>query len=105
MKTRYFFFSYLGGTGGPLCRTQANENFRAVTPHHRADICITRDKNKAQFFIYGPQYTKMCIFGNLGGGGAGWPINNRTGPILLPRHPLTHINLHVRYGSNPIRIY
>ena len=30
-----------------------------------------------------------------GGGGAGWPINNPTGPILLPRHPLTYINLHV----------
>ena len=22
-----------------------------------------------------------------------WPINNPTGPILLPRHPLTYINL------------
>ena len=32
-------------------------------------------------------------------GGPGWPINN---PILLPRHPLTYINLHIKYGSNPI---
>ena len=23
-------------------------------------------------------------------GGPGWPINNPTGPILLPRHPLTY---------------
>ena len=46
---------------------------------------------------------KMCMFGYSGG--PGWPINNRTGPILLPRHPLTYINLHIKYGSNPIRIF
>ena len=63
MKTKYTFFSYLGGPGGPLRRTQVNENFRAVRPHHRADISITREKNNRQFFIYGPLYTKMCIFG------------------------------------------
>ena len=62
-----------------------------------------KGKNKAQFFIYGPQYTKMCIFGYSGG--PGWPINNRTGPILLPSYPLTYINLHIKYGSNPIRIF
>ena len=45
----------------------------------------------------------MCIFGYSGG--PGWPINNRTGPILLPMHPLTYINLHINYGSNPIRSY
>ena len=98
-----YFFSYLGGPGGPLHRTQVNEIFRAASPHNRADICITREKNNHQFFIYGPQYTKMCIFGYSGG--PGWPINNRTGPILLPRHPLTYINLHIKYGSNPIRIF
>ena len=98
-----YFFSYLGGPGGPLRRTQVNEIFRAASPHNRADICITREKNNHQFFIYGPQYTKMCIFGYSGG--PGWPINNRTGPILLPRHPLTYINLHIKYGSNPIRFF
>ena len=97
------FFSYLGGPGGPLWQTQVNKNFRAVRPHHRADICITREKNNCHFFIYGPQYTKMCIFGYSGG--PGWPINNRTGPILLPSYPLTYINLHIKYGSNPIRIF
>ena len=50
------------------------------------------EKNNCQFFIYGPQYTKMRIFGYSGG--PGWPINNRTGPILLPSYPLTYINLH-----------
>ena len=33
------------------------------------------DKNNCQFFIYGPQYTKICIFGYSGG--PGWPINDR----------------------------
>ena len=98
-----FFFSYLGGPGGPLCRTQVNKNFRAVRPHHRADICITRGKNNDPLFIYGPQYIKMCMFGYSGG--PGWPKNNRTGPILLPSYPLTYINLHIKYGSNPIRIF
>ena len=51
--------------------SQVNENFRAVRPHHRADICITRGKNNLQFFIYGPQYTKMRIFGYSAG--PGWP--------------------------------
>ena len=40
----------------------------------------------------------MCIFDYSGG--PGWPINNRTGPILLPSYPLTYINLHIQYGSN-----
>ena len=54
-------------------------------------------------YIYGPQYTKICIFGSSGG--PGWPINNRTGPILLLIYSLTYINLHIQYGSNPIRIF
>ena len=66
-KKKILFFIF-GGPGGPLCRTQVNENFRAVRPHHRADICITREKNNCQFFIYGPQYTKIVHFrGALGG--------------------------------------
>ena len=97
------FFSYLGGPGGALRRTQVNENFRALRPHNRADKFITRKKNNHQFFIYGPQCEKMRILGYSGG--PGWPINNPNGPILLPRHPLTYINLHIKYGSNPIRIF
>ena len=80
-----------------------NENFRAVRPHNRADKFITREKNNLKFFIYGSQCEKMRILGYSGG--PGWPINNRTGPILLPRHPLTYINLHIKYGRNPIRIF
>ena len=100
MKKIYFFIFGGGGSWGPLRRTQVKRNVRAVRPHHRADICITREKNNRQFFIYGPLYTKMCIFA-IRGGGAGWPINNQTGPILLPSYSLTYINLHIQYGSNP----
>ena len=49
------------------------------------------------------RHGKIHILGYSGG--PGWPINNPTGPILLPRHPLTYINLHIKYGSNPIRIF
>ena len=75
-EKKYILFFIFGGSWGPLCQTQANEYFRAVRPHHRADICITMGKNNCQFFIYGPQYTKMCIF--CYSGGPGLPINNRT---------------------------
>ena len=53
---------YLGGGGGGLNRTQVNENVRAVRPHQRADICITRETNNHQFFIYGPQYIFVWQF-------------------------------------------
>ena len=36
----------------------------------------------------------MSILGYSGG--PGWPINNQTGPILLPSYPLTYINLHIK---------
>ena len=107
MKKILYFFHIWGGPWGALRRTQVNENFRAVRPHNRADKFITREKNNYQFFIYGPQCEKNRIFGYSGGGGGGpgWPINNRTGPILLPSYPLTYINLHIKYGSNPIRLF
>ena len=78
---KLIFFSYLGGPGGPLCRTQVNENLRAVRPHNRADKFITREKNNHQFFIYGPQFfiygsqcekKKKSHFGYSGGGGGAW---------------------------------
>ena len=63
---KYPFFHIWGG-GGALRRTQVNENFRAVRPHNRADICITREKNNHQFFIYGPQYKTKLHFWLFGG--------------------------------------
>ena len=37
--------------------------------------------------------------------GPGCPINKRTGPILLPSYPLIYIIIHIKYGSNPVRIF
>ena len=51
----------------------------------------------------GHNIQKMCIFGYSGG--PGWPINNQTGPILLPSYPLSYINLNIKYGSNPIKTF
>ena len=61
--TNIYLLSYLGGPEGPYIETHVNENFRAVRPHHIADIYIyiTREKNNHQFFIYGPQYTKLAL--------------------------------------------
>ena len=70
MKKKNTFFSYLGVLGGPLRRTQVNENFRAVRPHHRADICITREKITASFSYMGhniQKYAFLAIRGALGG--------------------------------------
>ena len=68
-EEKKYFFSYLGGPGGALPRTQVNENFRAVRPqYNRAEKFITREKNIRQFFIYGPQCEKMRILGYSGGG-------------------------------------
>ena len=101
--TKNTFFHIWGVLGGALRRTQVNENIRALRPHNRADKFITRKKIITSFSYMGPQCENMRILGYSGG--PGWPINNPTGPILLPRHPLTYINLHIKYGSNPIRIF
>ena len=70
------------------------------------DLRPTGSKNNNQFSYMGPNVNKMRILGySGGGGGAGWPINNQNGPILLPSYPLTYSNLHITYGSNPIRIF
>ena len=46
-------------------------------------------------------FKKMYILGYLGGPEG--VFNDQTGPILLSSYPLTYINLHIKYGSNPIR--
>ena len=102
MNKIYFFFIF-GGSWGPLCRTQVNENFKAVRPHHRADICIlNKRKNWMPVFSYMGHNIQKFTFWAIRGGGGG--IHNQTWPILLPSYPLTYINLHIKYGSNPIRI-
>ena len=44
MKKKTPFFSYLGVLGGGGLMWNPGENCMAVRPHHRADICITREK-------------------------------------------------------------
>ena len=48
MKIIYFFHTWM--VLGVLTSKQVNENFRAVRPLHRADICITREKHNHHFF-------------------------------------------------------
>ena len=97
-KNKKLSYKFGGGgvLGGPYL-----ENFRAVIPHHRADGRITREKNNHQFFIYRPECE---FFSFLALHGAWVAFNYQTGPILLTSYPLTYINLHVKYGSNLIRI-
>ena len=40
-----------------------------------------------------------------GGGGGSGPLNNQTGPIVTSSCPLTHINLHGKYGRNVIHLF
>ena len=55
-----------------------------------------------QFFIYGPKCkNNLYILGYLGGPEG--VFNDKIGPILLSSYPLTHIYVHVKYGSNLIR--
>ena len=96
----HILFVHIWGYWGARMSNQCERKFKAVRPHHRADICVTREKHNHQFFIYGPQYYFFCIFGYSVG--RWWPINNGTGPILLHSYPLTNIKLHIKYGSNPM---
>ena len=51
-----------------------------------------KGKGKKKFLIYGPQYKKIAFLAIRGGA---WVAQN---------YPLTYINLHIKYESNPIRI-
>ena len=53
---QYILFSYLGGPGGPICRTQVNEYFRTARPHHRADI------NLQLGHVMWVQHTPIIVF-------------------------------------------
>ena len=64
---KIILFSYLGGPGGALRRTQVNENYRAVRPHNRADKFITREKIITNFSYMGPN-VKKCAFWAIRGG-------------------------------------
>ena len=87
----------------PICRIQEHQTFRAVRAQNWPDIHITRAKITTSFSCMSHN-VKKSIFGYWGGG-CRCPFNNQTGPILLPSYPITCINLHIKYGRNPIRIY
>ena len=50
------------------------------------------------------KFASLAIRGG-GGGWTGWRSIIRLGPILFPSYPLTYINLHIKYGSNPFSIF
>ena len=102
---KFFFhiFSFLGGPGGGVTSNPDKRKFQGSKTTSQSRHMYNKGENNHQFFIYGPQYNFVCSFGYSGG--PGWPMNNGTGPILLPSYPLTYINLHIKYGSNPIRIF
>ena len=73
------------------------------------DMCSTRENNLKTSLktIYGPKCKQNVYFGLffLGGeeGGPCGVFNNQTMPILLSSYPLTHIDVHIKSGSNLIR--
>ena len=101
-----YFFVIFGGSWGDLTSNPGERIFQGSKTSAQSRHMFNKEKHNHLFFTYmGHNIKQNCILGYSGGGGAKWPINNRTGPILLPSYPLTYINLHIKYGSNPIRIF
>ena len=89
------YFFHIWGYWGALMSNPGERKFHGSKNSSQSRHMYNKGKNNHQFFKYGPQYTKMCIFGYSGV--SGWPINNQTGPIFLPSYPLTYVNLHIKY--------
>ena len=106
-KYECFTFFIFGGSWGALTLNPGERKFQGSKISSQSRQIYNKGKNNHLFFIYGPQCEKKIAFWAIrgGGGGAGWPIYNRTRPILPPSYPLTYSNLHFKYGSNPIRIF
>ena len=68
-NVKNIFFSYL-------------RNFLSFRPHHRAVKSITRENITVSFSYMGPHVIFFKCLAIRGGEGAGWPINNQTGPIF-----------------------
>ena len=66
MKKIYFFFIF-GGSWGALMSNPGELKFQGSKTSSQSRHMYNKGKNNCQFFIYGPQYTKMCIFGYSGG--------------------------------------
>ena len=105
MKNKINFILFFRGHVGPLHNLQGYQGHQNVSkrrPHHSGDIFTTRGNNLKTIFSFMGQNVKKNIFWGYFGGPEG-VFNDQTKRILLPRHPLTYINLHIKYGSNPIR--
>ena len=76
-------------------------NFQGSKTSSQSRHMYIVNKINASLSYMGHNIQKCAFF--VYSGGPVWPINNRT--VMLPRHPLTYINLHITYGSNPIRIF
>ena len=120
---KYIYFGLFrgprGGGGSSMIRLGLS-CFPAILSPYLCTFQIMKQSDK-KFLNLNPKYEKNILFFIFGGSlgvpmsnpgerkfaflAIRGPINNRTGPILLPRHPLTYINLHIKYGSNPIRIF
>ena len=82
-------------------------NFHGSKTSSQSRQIYNKENKITTTFSYMGSNVKKCTFWAIRGrGGGAWvPMNNQTGPILLPSYPLTYINLHMKYGSNPIRIF
>ena len=63
-----------------------------------------KGKNNQEFFIYGPQCEKFNVWILGGGGGLGGGYDWAHLASQLSSH-LNQYTVHVKYGSNPIRIF
>ena len=79
-----------------------NTSYQGVPKHQRRKTSSqwrhmrNRENINSQCFIYGHNF-KNIYFWLSGGCGA---FNDQNGSILFPIYPLTHINVHVKIGSN-----
>ena len=65
--------------------------FKGTNTSSQSRYMYNKRNNNQEFFIYGPQCENISIWL------FGWPLNNQTGPILLPSYPLTYIIM--KYGN------
>ena len=110
------FWAILGALRGCSMIRLGLSCFPDISSHPYIRTCQVRKQSNNKFLTLNPKYEN---WGSWGGpyvkpkfqgsktsqSRHGWPINNRTGPILLPSDPLTYINLHIKYENNLIMIF
>ena len=96
--TDSFFKKYLGVLAD-VRQIQEYQNLRKRRPHLGGDICTTRKNNWQPIFHRLSQCKKSICFAITFfpcSPGPGSSCNGHNKPILLPRYPLTHINVPVK---------